>query len=167
MMDPFTALGLAAGLVQFIDFGSRLISGSMERYRSVSGTSAGNVELESITEDLKSIVDNLETKPARPNTRQLSKLELTLEDLATKSKTAADELLVVLDDLKVRGRCKRLDSFIQAVRSIGKERKIQDLQKVLKTIERRLNTCLVAMIRCDHCPCIGGIVDSCALGYYH
>ncbi len=119
-MDPLTALGLAANVVQFIDFGTSLISGTLERYRSATGTSIGNSELESITEDVKQLSIGLEA-----NTKGSSKHETALKNLSGRCKDAADELLAVLVDLKVKGKHKKWESFKQAVRSIDKEKKIQ------------------------------------------
>jgi hypothetical protein len=59
-LDPFSALGVAANVVQFIDFGSKLISESHEIYKSATGTSTGMVELEMIYVDLNKFTKNLQ-----------------------------------------------------------------------------------------------------------
>ena len=58
-MDPFSALGLASNVVQFMEFGTKLISASLELYNSKDGTSSPNSELGIITKDLTGICSGL------------------------------------------------------------------------------------------------------------
>jgi hypothetical protein len=148
-MDPLTALGVAASIIQFVDFGSSLVSGSVERYRSATGASASNDELESLTEDLRNMSTELEVAPHASHTGQLSKNEVTLSKLSSKCHDVADELLAMLDDLRVRGKHKALGSLMQAIRSMGKEKKIRELRKRLQTIQSSLILCLSAIMRCE------------------
>ncbi|KIH87280.1 hypothetical protein SPBR_04584 [Sporothrix brasiliensis 5110] len=46
MLDPLTALGLATNIVQFVDFGLKLFSTSIEIARSAKGATSLNLELE-------------------------------------------------------------------------------------------------------------------------
>jgi hypothetical protein len=56
-MDPLTAFGLAANILQFIDFAGRLFGLGKEIYRS--GESARNLHLGLIVKDLNSLSLNL------------------------------------------------------------------------------------------------------------
>lgn len=44
-VDPFTAFGLAAGIAQFIDFSTSLVSGTIEIYQSLDGISRDHAAL--------------------------------------------------------------------------------------------------------------------------
>jgi hypothetical protein len=44
-MDPVTAVGSAASILNFIDFSWNLVQGSYEIYKSVSGTTAENAHV--------------------------------------------------------------------------------------------------------------------------
>jgi len=57
-MDPLTALGLAASIAQFIDFGAELISQSKEI--AEAGSSVSVAHLSAVTSDLIDINKNLE-----------------------------------------------------------------------------------------------------------
>jgi hypothetical protein len=57
MMDPLTALGLAANIAQFIDFGSKLIHQTKEV--ALTGTTISVEHLLNITSDLTAINSSL------------------------------------------------------------------------------------------------------------
>ncbi len=59
-MDPFAAIGLAASIVQFLDFSQKLVSGTLELYRAVGGATSSNTLLEYITKDLNQLCGTLE-----------------------------------------------------------------------------------------------------------
>ena len=60
VLDPFSALGLASNVVQFVDYGSRVISKTVEQYESAAGCSRGLVNTESIAQHLRMLAKSLE-----------------------------------------------------------------------------------------------------------
>lgn len=76
MLDPFTALSLAASVVQFIDFGVRLLTDSAELYHT--GTLLQHEDLEIITSDLVEVNALLKNrqKPEASNSSLSSEAEL-------------------------------------------------------------------------------------------
>ncbi len=65
MLDPLTALSIASSIVQFVDYGSKLLSKSYELYESADGTTIGNAELEVIAKDLQDLNEWIQC-PLRP-----------------------------------------------------------------------------------------------------
>lgn len=63
-LDPFTALGLAGNLVQFVDFLYKLLSESKSLYASSIGASAENIILETVAKDLNLLTDKLGIPPS-------------------------------------------------------------------------------------------------------
>ncbi|KAK0616675.1 hypothetical protein B0T14DRAFT_250916 [Immersiella caudata] len=59
-MEPTGAIGVAAAAIQFLDFGSRLLSSSCDIYRSPSGQTAKQVALSAIIDDLSSLLNQVE-----------------------------------------------------------------------------------------------------------
>ena len=57
-MEALAALSLAAAVVQFVDFGSRLVSKGQQLYRS--GTLVENMEIEEATKRLRVLVEPLQ-----------------------------------------------------------------------------------------------------------
>ncbi|KAF5679405.1 ent-kaurene oxidase [Fusarium heterosporum] len=58
-MDPLSALGIAAAVVQFVDFGQRLLSETWQVYRSASGKDLELYELSLISKDLEQISQSI------------------------------------------------------------------------------------------------------------
>jgi hypothetical protein len=57
MLDPFTALNLAAAVVQFVDFGSKILSDSSAIYKS--GSTSEREDIKSITMNLAALADRI------------------------------------------------------------------------------------------------------------
>jgi hypothetical protein len=54
-MDPLSALSAAAGVVQFLDYGTRVMSKSRELYTAADGALSANVEIEEASARLQSL----------------------------------------------------------------------------------------------------------------
>jgi hypothetical protein len=128
----------------------------------------GECELEKITADFTSLVAQL-TSPV-PTTRgisvqPLSPDELALRQLAESGKSIGNELLAVLQDLKVKGPSQQWHSFRQAMRSALRKDKIRGLEERLDRLQRQLNSRLLTIMWSvwsllslsslySHCPAI-------------
>jgi hypothetical protein len=58
-MDPVSALGVAASVVQFIDFAEALFSGTYQIYKSATGQTKFNFDLMTITTSLNTLNNDL------------------------------------------------------------------------------------------------------------
>jgi hypothetical protein len=65
MLDPFTALSLASSVVQFVDFGKKLLRDAGEIYDS--GTVLRNQDFDASTKALKEINAALQSRPRPDN----------------------------------------------------------------------------------------------------
>jgi hypothetical protein len=88
MLDPLTAVGLAANIVQFLDFTLKLVTETRDIHHSASGHSAKSASLSAIADDLKSLSEGLLLSSVRGNTSIGSDLRL----LADQAKKVAEEL---------------------------------------------------------------------------
>ncbi|KAF2441831.1 hypothetical protein P171DRAFT_465451 [Karstenula rhodostoma CBS 690.94] len=143
-LDPFSALGIAANVVQFIEFGSKLVSESHEIYKSATGTSTGIVELEMIYTDLIKFTKSLQT----PNNSSQTPEEESLRQLAASCLTVANELLNIINALKVNadGHHRKWRSFRQAMKSTWKQTDIDNLQKRLADFRGQLTVRLLGIL---------------------
>ena len=140
-MDPVAAIGLAGNIVQFVDFSWKLLSETRDLYDSSTGVSADNDVLESISSDLINLNDALtapSTAGAIPN---------RLRHLASQCKGAAEELLEVLDKIKVKGSHRKWKSFMQALRSVWKKEQIENLFKRMERLRNEMQIRLQLMLR--------------------
>jgi hypothetical protein len=110
VMDPLTALSLAGTLVQFIDFGSRLLSAGQELYKSASGNLAAEEELQLLTADLKAVVNKIRpvtishpSEESGPITEDDQKRQKVFETICDKTVKVAQELINKLDKVKIEG----------------------------------------------------------------
>jgi hypothetical protein len=81
MLDPLSALSLAAAIVQFVDYGTKIVLSAAEIHASATGSLTKNVELSSITIDLSDISSKL-VLDNRTQRDKYSKDEQALSSLA-------------------------------------------------------------------------------------
>ena len=143
-MEPFSAISLASAIIQFVDFGSRILSSGYETYLSTNGATEDNVDLESLTRSLYKFQDQLSAPSKQPmhNDRELQKL-------ARRCSFLAGDLLVLLDSFKVKeyGLIRTWDALRQSCRLVWKKDEISRKEKMLNSITGQVNSRLLYMIR--------------------
>lgn len=145
VLEGIAALGLASNIVQLVDFGSRLLSKSLELYHSSDGFSTDTLELQTIATSLQGLSRDL----AHPSTGmiRLSHHEADLISLARICKGIADELLEATSQLTVQGSHRKFKSFLVALKSIWKPEKIDRLATRLDSARSQMVLCLLRSMR--------------------
>ncbi|KAK3997832.1 hypothetical protein QBC44DRAFT_364028 [Cladorrhinum sp. PSN332] len=91
-MDPFSALSVAAGVIQFADFGARLLTRSVQIYHSEDGLTREEDELDSVSRNLRELAQNIQStstdlirsqRSLRPAEQTLIRLSKECERIAT------------------------------------------------------------------------------------
>ncbi|KAE8447855.1 hypothetical protein EG329_010084 [Mollisiaceae sp. DMI_Dod_QoI] len=150
MLDPLTALSLASSIVQFVDFGIKLVSDGYELY--ARGSLKSNDEVEQATRDLTQLTQNLAipsqsfAERSGTATRLPSKDERRLQEIAEACKELGDQLLLTLEELKPRESQNGLESFRKTLRGVKKRGKVQDIEKRLKKMQDQLALHLLAIM---------------------
>ena len=144
-MDPLSALSLASNVVQLIDVGTRVVSASLELY-SPDGISV-NGELESVMSDLVKICSALEKPHDQIKGPNLSSSELQLIPLSKSCKTLGEELLKVLNSLKVQSPHKKWQSFRQALKAVWKEKEIHRYKERITNLRSEISLRLIGILR--------------------
>lgn len=111
-MDPLTALSIASTVVRFADFGSRLLSQSVQLYKPPYGAPTENIDVEVLTADLLSLTQSLKQRLpqngtlARPDGAACKRAEnnTALEKLRRRCIGIAEDLTSHLEKLKERPR---------------------------------------------------------------
>jgi hypothetical protein len=144
MLDPLSAASLAAAILQFVDFGSKIIVSGYETYRSTQGATEENVDLEYLTQKLYKFQDQLSTSSSK-----LVHSDQELQKLAQKCSYIAGDLLVLLDSLKVKekGLVRTWEALRQSCRLVWKKDEIAKKEKLLDSITGQVNSRLLYMIR--------------------
>ena len=141
MSDPLTALGLAANIVQFVDFSYKLVCESKAIYDSSTGSSADNVIIETVATDLNLLTSKLTARYAT------GAIPDPIGSLASQCRDIARELLGVLDKIKLKGPRKRWKSFVQALRSIWNKDEIEGLVRRIESLRSQIHIRLQSIMR--------------------
>ncbi|KAM0169656.1 hypothetical protein ACHAPC_011243 [Botrytis cinerea] len=144
MLDPLTSISLASAIVQFIDFGSKLVADGREIYKN--GTLTYHEELDLITKDLRNFTEEIELRLVPPTAILAD--ELALRELAIKAKELADQLLTVLNTVKSTDGQSALQSFRLVLRTTRRKGKIQDIEKRLDKLRKQINTRMITILSC-------------------
>ncbi|KAE9364168.1 hypothetical protein N431DRAFT_563558 [Stipitochalara longipes BDJ] len=142
IMDPLTAVGLAGNIISFLDVTSKVLSKARELYDSASGATLENDELESLTKNLKDLADRARHKSVNTTRNGHLSLNITSEtvlgNMSQQCIKVADELLDILESVKVKGDGRTLKSAVQAVKSVWKQGDIDAIQRRLDRISKQL-----------------------------
>ena len=103
-MEAAAVVGVAAAALQFLDFGSRLLSTSYQVYKSPSGQSAREASLSTITDDLSTLLQQLrETSSTAHSEIVTSPAQRQLLKLSEECETLLDPLRPALAQLEKDG----------------------------------------------------------------
>ncbi|KAL8857713.1 MAG: hypothetical protein Q9178_005748 [Gyalolechia marmorata] len=166
-MDPLLALGLAGNVVQLVHFGSILITGTLELYTSIDGAKKVNRELEVLTEDLTRICAKATDPQNKTSVRDASDSEIALVTLFRSCHDLGQELLEVLQSLKVKDPRHKWTTFRQALRSAWKQSKIHEYEKRLGQYRSQITTHLITILSqiATGYSDITGVLDEMAANY--
>ncbi|KAF7940040.1 uncharacterized protein EAE98_000167 [Botrytis deweyae] len=150
-MDPITALGVAAAVIQFIDYSTGIALKGREIYKS--GELGANVKLGEATNRLQNLVEplrsSLHSGIQNAPSPSPADADRALKDICTKCIDLSEELRGLLGSLKLNLSVKhpRLASFQQAVRAVWNEEKIQGLKSRLGDLRSNLETHVLVDLR--------------------
>jgi len=127
-MDPLTALGLTANILQFVNFSMQLFHGAQEIY--FSGDTAEDKSLEVVTSEMKRFSSTLSSSAGSPQTDD----EKGLCRLAEECKILSEQILQLLEKIKPKDPKSKSQSFRSALKTkfYGKEK---------RELESRLDKC--------------------------
>lgn len=147
-MDPITAIGIAGSIVQFVDFGLKVVSKGNHIYRSGDGTLSEDHDLEVLTRDLVLFNARMQCalQPAEP-VAGLSQTDQALKDLSATSKELAEKLLERLNMVKAQGRFRRWKSFRQALKSVWSKTQIDEMARRLSLVKEQLQLRILVSLR--------------------
>lgn len=151
MLDPLTAISLASSVVQFTDFGIKLITGSFKLYKTSNGVSADNADLETAIDQVRNLAARV-ILPFDKTGEPMSGDEKELRELVKSCDVTASDLLSVLHDLRVKrpaGPGRMLESFrkVVAAQTPWNKDKIAALSKRLQMLQESIFRQVHVMMR--------------------
>ena len=136
MAEALVALGVAANVVQFIDFGGRILSEGYRLQKCKGVSPSKNEELESIALDLQKLHDELQC-PENKTYQAPTPNDIQLQRLAEQCRDVCLELLAALEKMKTveSGKWR---SFRVALKTVWGESRIKSLQVRLDEARQEL-----------------------------
>lgn len=132
-MDPLSALVVEAGVIQFLDFAYRLVSGTRAIIKSRSGLVGDTQTLDTIVRYATGLKDALAASPA------LASSNTTLQALVNECHAVAECLLAVPDGLRANETKKR-NCFVAALRTVRSKGKVADFLDRLGKLQAQIST---------------------------
>ena len=164
MMDPLSAFSTAAAVVQFVDFGYRLVKGAHELYTSPVGQKSEYIELSVVSQDLSNLADAVKAKLGENAGPPEEVLRICRECASTN-----DELQQILRKLKAQGDTKfalAADSWRVALRQATTAGDIEKLADRLSQIREQMNVALLYLLLSVVSP-HAGANTVCTYGYIY
>ncbi|KAH6637278.1 hypothetical protein F5144DRAFT_570116 [Chaetomium tenue] len=143
-MDPLSALSIAAAVVQFVDFGYRLVKSAHQLYTSPGGQKLEDIELSIVSRDLSNLADAVQAKLDDNAGPQGDVLRLCCECASTNT-----ELQEILAKLKARGDTKlalAADICRVTLRQVATAGDIEKLAGRLSGIRQQMNVALLYLL---------------------
>lgn len=146
-MDPFTAIGLASAIVQFVDFSSTLVSGAREIYSSASGARTEHDEADLAIDRLRDLTRHL---PHVVPTQTMTAGDRRLLALKEGCEVVFDELASILEAGRAKTPGSKRSSLRASLRNIRNKDKFATLQSRLDRYRQEVFGVLQAMLRYVH-----------------
>ncbi|ERF73759.1 hypothetical protein EPUS_09357 [Endocarpon pusillum Z07020] len=164
-METLAAVSLAGNIVNFLDFGLKIVSKGREIYHAIDGAFSEHNDLEVVTRDLLLLQTQMEQSLVTTSAAaDLGGHDVDLVKLLESSNKLARNLLECLNKAKALGRFRRWKSLRQAVKSVSSKGEVDDMAnrlsmyraqfqgRVLSSLSTRINQAaddLKAQIACS------------------
>lgn len=142
VLDPFSSLSLAGNILQFIDFGFKLVSEAKEIHTSTNGTSSQHDSWDEYSQQLIHITSSLEDA----SSTGANVYQSDLMDLCGNCADLAKIIQEHLRALKQIGPRTLWKSFVQAMKQTGRETLLNLLCDRLRKLQSLLSLRLVALM---------------------
>lgn len=136
-MDPFAAFSLACGIIQVIDFSTKVLKKCHELYRD--GVSSENREIEEMARHLTNLRASLDLSNQGGDD--------DLVNLGFKCSETAQELVAELGKMKVHGPHRKRLAFKNTVRAIFRSDAVNIIQKRLREYQKSLDSRILVDLR--------------------
>ncbi|KAK4160318.1 hypothetical protein QBC43DRAFT_338268 [Cladorrhinum sp. PSN259] len=147
LMEPLSALSIAAAVVQFADFGGGVLKRALDIYKSLSGRSAEDIELVTVSRDLANLVNEVERKD-RENRGGVSS-NATFIRLCRECRDANGEIQTIIKKLQAHGTSKisrATSSFVVALKKVTTARDLHDLAERMDQLRQQVMAVLLSLL---------------------
>lgn len=143
VLDPFTSIGLASNIIDFLNFSFKLISETKTIYNSASGNIAEHASLSAIAADLRDYCEDLGESSARG----AAKVDPEIGSIASECGDVAEELIGVVTRIQAKREHSKWESFKAAWRAYYHEDEIRRLASRVTDLQSRATIRSLRMLR--------------------
>jgi UDP-glucose 4-epimerase len=145
-MEPLSALAVACAVIQFVDFGSKVVGTGLEVYKSADGAPEDVIEVEALASHAEQLSKKLASSRQIQILNTGARDEANLRELANRSEKLANEIVTIL--ARIRGQPHHTWSAVRtAVQLKWNESKIKNLQARLDAVKSEIWLQLLCMMR--------------------
>ena len=135
IMDPLTAIGLAANILAFIDFGAKVISTAKDIHDSATGMTREDEARKNAALEMKFFASKL----LPPPDSQLDMQERVLGRLAAECHALSERILALYEKIQLKDSHSKRQALRAALKSKFYEKERQDLQDALNHCRGQLH----------------------------
>lgn len=139
MAEAVAALGVAANVLQFLDYGSRFVSQAWRIHKTGSDGLDGIPNLQLMTKQLQEVLGDLQKHQATDNPELLQ--------LSEECSRVARRLIESIDCIGIPQGGRKRDALKTAFKMAWKREEIQQLQRELDGFRQQLSLHLLASLR--------------------
>ncbi|RYP91376.1 hypothetical protein DL770_002516 [Monosporascus sp. CRB-9-2] len=145
-LDPVSSLSVAAAVLQFVDFSRQIVCKSKQLYGSISGTTAENLQSQTVTLRLKGLAEDLKKKAKALGAADESR---NLQEICDECADVSALLLSKLHSLKLPedSTHRRWKSFRQALKSVWTKGEVDKMATRLAVLRSELDTEVLICLR--------------------
>ena len=147
-MDPLTAFSLTCGVIQVVDFSTKIVVKCRQIYKD--GATSENKEIETMAEYLTGLATDLKLPSLTENPGSADQLyhdNQELLQLAVQCSETATELVNEIQKLSIQGRQRKRDAFRMTVKVVWKKDVTKNIQKRLEGYRQTLDTRILINLR--------------------
>ncbi len=146
-MEPFSALAVATSVVQFVDFGAKLITHAFEIHSSASGLPDEYADLDDLNKKMIATNEALDNSLQPSISRPLQPHEQELLSMCKQCQDISRQLSAALAKIQKSSGCKTWGSLRAAFASLLGQQKIQSLQARLESFRQQLMLNVLVTLR--------------------
>ncbi|KAL9620719.1 MAG: hypothetical protein Q9160_004732 [Pyrenula sp. 1 TL-2023] len=136
-LDPMSALSCATAVIQFVGFGTKLLSKSKEIYQSTDGILEEQAEQAVISSRLSELSRRLSSSLSQNLTaRGLSPAEEALQDATNRCQNVAEDFAWAIDKLRISGKTRKWRSFQQALKGLWSKEETEQRMALLDRLQQ-------------------------------
>ena len=145
-MDPLTAFSLACGVIQVVDFSTKILGKCKEIYET--GSLSQHRDVEDVTKHLTGLQGELrQSFLSQHATESETSSDRNLLELAGNCSATADQLISKLDSLKIQGPNSKRKAIKMAMRSFWESKDIESIRDRLQSDREMLDTYVLINLR--------------------